>query len=175
MEIWKYIEGTNGLLEVSSEGRIRSNMRDGRILKLQADNKGYLRVRVTIHREKRQYKIHRAVAGAFLPNPHGLPQVNHIDGDKTNNCVSNLEWVSNDDNAHHAMKAGLWENVFTASSKTNEERKTPVCSLDVCTGEVRCFESVSEAERYFNSRHISDVLNGKREKAAGQRFFREVI
>lgn len=175
MEAWKEIEGTFGLLEVSSEGRIRSNMRDGRILKQQTDNKGYRRVRVTIRRERRQYKIHRAVATAFLPNPQCLPQVNHIDGDKSNNRVSNLEWVSNDDNAHHAIKHGLWGNVFSASSKSNEARKTPIRSVDAITGEVRRFSSVSDAERYFNSRHICDALNGKRERAAGQRFYREVI
>jgi hypothetical protein len=175
MEIWKTIEGTYGLLEISSNGRFRSNMRDGRILKQQIDNKGYMRVRVTIRRERRQYKTHRAVASAFLPNPHGLPQVNHIDGNKANNCVSNLEWASNEDNAHHAIRTGLWGNVFSASMQTNETRKTPIRSVDAMTGQVRRFESVSEAEHFFNSRHISDALNGKRAKAAGQRFFREVI
>ena len=90
MEIWKAVEGTNGRLEVSNRGRVKSNLRDGRILKQQTDNKGYKRVRVTLDGVKRGYKVHRLVATAFVPNPNGLPQVNHIDGNKDNNDVANV-------------------------------------------------------------------------------------
>lgn len=175
MEEWKELEGTRGLLEVSSEGRIRSRMRDGRILKQQIDKKGYCRVAVTILRERKYFKVHRAVASAFVPNPLALPQVNHIDGNKQNNRADNLEWVTNIQNSHHAMENGLWRNVFAASAKTNDARKTPIISIDCLTGERMRFESVSSAERFFGSRHISDVLNGKREKAAGHRFYREEV
>lgn len=172
MEMWKEINGTFGLLEISSEGRVRSNMRDGRILKQQPDKKGYLRVRATVKRERKSIKVHREVAKAFIPNPEGLPQVNHIDGNKGNNRVENLEWVSNKSNAEHAIRTGLWGNVYKASQESNEKRKTPVTSVDAKTGEKRHFCSVSEAERFFQSRHISDVLNGKRAKTAGQFFYR---
>ena len=172
MEVWKEVPCTYGLLEVSNLGRVRSKMRDGRILKLQTDSKGYQRVRVTIKGQKRQYKIHRLVASVFIPNPLLLPQINHKDGNKQNNAVSNLEWISNKDNAYHAIKAGLWGNVFSASERVNRSRMTPVTSIDIESGEVRHFASVSEAERFFNTRHISDVLKGKRTKAAGQRFKR---
>lgn len=175
METWKEISGTFGLLEISSEGRVRSNMRDGRILKQQVDKKGYHRVRVTVKREQKSFKVHREVAKAFIPNPNGLPQVNHIDGNKNNNCVENLEWVSNKENADHAISAGLWGNVYKASQRANEKRKTPVVSVDAITGERRYFGSVSEAERFFHNRHISAVLNGERAKAAGQFFYRGVI
>lgn len=175
MEEWKVIEGTYGLLEVSSEGRIKSNMRDGRILKQQSDKKGYCRVRVTVKREQKSFKVHRLVASAFVPNPKGLPQVNHIDGNKQNNRADNLEWVSNMQNARHALESGLWENVLSASCRTNEARKTPIVSVDCKTGETKRFESVSAAERFYGSRHISDVLKGKRSKAAGHRFYREEV
>lgn len=175
MERWKVIEGTSGLLEVSDEGRVRSNMRDGRILKQQRDNKGYYRVSVTVERKKMHFKVHRLVAEAFVQNPMSLPQVNHIDGDKLNNRAENLEWVTNIQNAHHAMGKGLWENVFSASCRTNEQRMTPIYSVDCKTGETMHFDSVSAAERFFGSRHISDVLNGKRSKAAGHLFYREEV
>lgn len=175
MENWKVIHGTDGALDVSDAGRVRSNLRDGRILKQQKDSKGYCRVRVTINRRKFSLKVHREVAKAFLDNPQHLPQVNHIDGNKENNSASNLEWISNADNARHAIKTGLWSNVFAAYEKTNSARKTPVVAENETTGERLYFDSVSDAERYFNSRHISDVLKGKRDHVAGHRFYREVM
>lgn len=175
MEEWKVIEGTSGLLEVSNEGRVRSHMRDDRILKQQTDKKGYCRLSVTVKQKKMHFKVHRLVAEAFVPNPMSLPQVNHIDGNKANNRADNLEWVTNIENARHAMTNGLWENVFRASCRVNEQRMTPIYSVNCETGEKKRFDSVSAAERFFGSRHISDVLNGKREKAAGHRFYREEV
>lgn len=175
MEEWRAMQGTGGALEVSNTGRIKSNLRDGRILKQQLDSKGYHRVRVTLERKRMSFKVHREVAKAFIPNPDNLPQVNHKDGNKDNNCLENLEWISNTDNAHHAMDTGLWGNVFAASQRTNEARKTPVVAISEKTGERIRFDSVSDAERYFNSRHISDVLKGKRSRVAGHFFCREVM
>lgn len=178
MEKWKTVPNTGGRLQISSHGRVRSFLRNkeaGTILRATEDKKGYLRLKVTLDRERRYYKVHRLVANAFLPNPKGLPQVNHIDGDKRNNRVDNLEWVTNSDNAAHAIKARLWSNVFAASARTNERRKTPIVATNSATGEQIRFESVGAAERYFNNRHISDVLNGKRERAAGHYFRREVV
>lgn len=172
MEIWKPIEGTDGRLEISSYGRVKSNLRDGRILKATPDAKGYLRLRVTLDRVKMSYKIHRIVAQTFIENPDNLPQVNHIDGDKTNNHVENLEWVSNIDNAHHAISKGLWDNVFIAAKRANMKIRTPIVATCIATGETIAFRSVSDAERALGTRHISDVLNGKRAKAKGYTFER---
>ena len=172
MEHWKVIDGTDGMLEVSSLGRVRSNLRDGRILKQQPDKKGYHRIRVSINRQKISFKVHREVAKAFIPNPLNMEQVNHIDGNKDNNSVENLEWVSNLENARHAIVNGLWSNVFAASVRVDEARKTPIISIDPETDEQVHFESVSAAEKYYDTRHISDVLNGKRAHAKGLRFVR---
>lgn len=153
-------------MEVSSDGRIRSLLRgEPRVLKAQKDSKGYLRIRVTIDRVKITYKVHREVAKAFLPNPENLPQVNHIDGDKTNNDISNLEWVSNRDNCHHAIESGLWHSVVEGAKRENDRRKIPVIAMR--DGETLSFPSVSEAERHFHSRHVSDVLKGKRHHIQG--------
>ena len=178
MEIWKPIVGTKGFIEVSNEGRVRSLLRgEPRVLKTQIDNKGYHRIRVTIEREKMSYKIHREVAKAFIPNPDNLPQVNHKDGNKSNNAVDNLEWITNIGNAHHAIENGLWANVIEGSRKENESRKRPV--IGYFTGEAislsRRFESVSEAERFVGSRHITDVLKGKRSRVKGWTFRYEEV
>ena len=179
MEIWRPIVGTKGFIEVSNEGRVRSLLRGKpRVLKTQTDNKGYHRVRVTIEREKMSFKLHREVAKAFIDNPNNLPQVNHKDGNKDNNSVANLEWVTNRDNAHHAMANGLWDNVFEGSRKENEKRKRPIIgyyhSENSC-GSKR-FGSIREAEAFVGSRHITDVLKGKRKHVKGWTFtYEEVI
>lgn len=168
MEHWKVVEGTCGALEVSDLGRVKSNLRDGRILKTQKDNKGYHRLRMTIKRERYSFKVHRIVAQAFIPNPEDKPQVNHIDGNKDNNAASNLEWVKSMENAQHAIRNGLWENVYKASLKENESRKRPVIAFK--DGKSIEFDSIGDAERTLGSRHITDVLKGKRKQAKGYTF-----
>ena len=169
MEFWKAIEGTKGFIEVSNKGRVRSWLRGyANILKTQPDKKGYHRIRITIEREKMSYKVHREVAKAFLPNPNQLPQVNHKDGNKDNNAVENLEWVTNTENARHAMEHGLWDNVFEASRRSNEAKKRAV--LAVRDSESIWFKSICEAQEHFDSRHICDVLKGKRQHVKGWSF-----
>ena len=173
MEIWKPITGTKGFIEVSDLGNVRSLLRgQPYLLKTQVDARGYCRIRVTIEGEKHTYKLHREVAKAFIPNPNNLPQINHIDGNKDNNSVSNLEWCTNRDNAHHAIKNGLWDSVIEGSRKENERRKKPIIAYRIdgafpCT---RYYESISEAERDIGSRHITAVLKGKRSHAKGWAF-----
>lgn len=173
MELWKSIEGTNGLIAVSSEGRVLSLLSGKpRILKTTVDSKGYHRIRVTIERDKKSFKLHREVAKAFIPNINNLPQVNHKDGNKNNNSVSNLEWVTNRENALHAIKNGLWDSVIAGARKENESRRKAVIgyySTENSAGS-RYFKSISEAERIIGSRHIVDVLKGRRTHVKGWTF-----
>ncbi len=169
-ETWKAVPGTNNKIEVSSLGRARSFLRNNRVLRLQTDKKGYLRFTVSIERKKHTFKIHRLVAELFIDNPRRLPQVNHKDGNKKNNTVNNLEWVSNLDNAHHAIKAGLWENVFKASAESNEKRKIPICAINIESGETLFFGSMSDAERAIGTKHINACIKGERSQACGYRF-----
>ena len=170
MEKWKVVNGTNGALEVSDMGRVRSNLRDGRILKTNRDSKGYHRLRMTIDRKKYSFKLHRLVAEAFIPNPESKEQVNHIDGNKDNNRAANLEWVTNKENAHHAIARGLWDNVFAATRKENDSRKKQIEAFNINTGEILQFDSIADAERLLGTRHITDVLKGKRRQAKGYVF-----
>ena len=178
MERWTFVPNTNCMIMVSDTGRVVSYLRDkeyGTELKLTPDKKGYMRLAVTIERKKLHFKLHRLVAEAFVPNPNAKKQVNHIDGNKANNRADNLEWVSNYENSHHAMEHGLWKNVTEAAQRTNMARRTPVIAINPYTGDRQHFESVSEAEKYFNTRHISDVLKGKRNMAAGHYFVKGVV
>lgn len=111
-EVWKDIEGYEGLYQVSNYGRVKSLDRliiysdnrhafyKGKILKPSCDGcgKGYLYVHIT---RKKIAKIHRLVAQAFLPNPKNLLEINHIDGNTKNNNLNNLEWISHKNNCLH--------------------------------------------------------------------------
>lgn len=97
-EIWVDISGYDGKYQVSTWGRVRSA---SGLVPMWATDKGYLKV--TLHKdgEKKNFRVHRLVAEAFLMNFRGLPEVNHIDGNKKNNSITNLEWVTGEDNRAH--------------------------------------------------------------------------
>jgi len=85
---------------------LSSKNRKDRILKFAKNNRGYLSVSICYGIAK-SYLIHRLVAETFIPNPYKKPCINHIDGDKANNHVSNLEWVTYQENTIHSYKTGL--------------------------------------------------------------------
>lgn len=99
-EIWKDVEGYEGRYQVSSFGRVR---REGHIVKGCLAANGYLVLNLSMHGKGKTSTIHRIVAKAFIPNPENKAQVNHINGDKTDNRVENLEWVTKSENALHSL------------------------------------------------------------------------
>jgi len=115
MEIWKFIPNTNNCYSVSNYGNIRSNQRYGKnnysirekILQPGKNNKGYLKVDLIVNDIRYSKLVHRLVAESFLDNYSEKLQVNHIDGNKLNNAVTNLEMVTCSENYKHAYKLGL--------------------------------------------------------------------
>lgn len=109
-EIWLPVEGHSGMYEISNLGRLRSYGQFNKlvILKLFLGDRGYYRKPLIIKGtlKRKNYSIHRLVAQAFIPNPQNKPNVNHIDGNKLNNRVENLEWVTQGENLQHAIKLG---------------------------------------------------------------------
>jgi hypothetical protein len=111
-EIWKDIESYEGYYQISSYGRIKSLERQvktkhgfrtvkERVLKELPDKDGYIMVKLSKNNSIKTCKVHRLVGEHFLENPNDLPQVNHIDGDKTNNFYKNLEYTANLKNTNH--------------------------------------------------------------------------
>ena len=107
-ELWADIEGYASHYQISTFGRGKSFFRGKvRILKPFVDKNGYLQL---MFGRCNKFKVHRLVAQAFIPNPDGKPQINHIDGNKMNNHVSNLEWCTSIENNRHAVKIGLMKS-----------------------------------------------------------------
>ena len=134
MEIWKSIEGYEGLYEVSNLGNVKSLERQvlgklasytrsvkERILKLKTSKYGYLEV--SLHKEGKlsTKRVNRLVAIAFINNVNNYPQVNHIDGNKLNNHIDNLEWVTCKKNINHAVESGLTNQ---SNDKNNHSKLT---------------------------------------------------
>lgn len=117
-EIWKNIKGYEGLYQVSNLGNIKSLDRyiinkngdkqyfPGKYL-IQGVSDNYLKVILSKSNKQRTFRVHILVARAFIPNPENKPEVNHMDGNKQNNRVNNLEWNTRSENELHAYKNGL--------------------------------------------------------------------
>ena len=167
METWKEIAGYEGLYEVSDLGRVKS-LKYGKekILKPGKDTRGYLNVILFKDGKSKNSKVHRLVAEAFIPNPNNLDTVNHKDEVKTNNTVTNLEWMSIKDNNNYGTR-----NKRVAESHINHPSLSKqVQMFDKSTGELLAtFHSTHEAERVtgINQSNISKCCLGKLKSAGG--------
>lgn len=133
---WKEIQGYNGRYFISSKGQIKNKY--GKILKPWIRN-GYYTIGLMINKKRTNYYIHRLVAEYFLSNPDKQRNfVNHLDGDKLNNNVSNLEWCTRQENAQHAYETGLL--VPTVENLVRFDRK-PVIRIE----DGQWFSGVTEA------------------------------
>lgn len=103
MELWKDIEDYEGQYEISSEGRV-ANKRTGKVLKTFVCGSGYSEIILTKGSQRKPKLIHRLVAEAFIPNPEGKREVNHKNGDKFDNDISNLEWATPSENQRHSRR-----------------------------------------------------------------------
>lgn len=170
-EIWRNIENYKNY-EISNLGRVRSKNREitrkdnikthikSTMLKPQTSRKGYLRVSMYNCYGIKVISVHRLVAKAFIPNPNNLPQINHKDGNKTNNSVDNLEWCNNQYNQLHAIKNGL----------VNHAKKVIQISKD--NSIIKKWDSITEASNTLNidNSHIGQVCKGERKTAGGYKW-----
>lgn len=174
-EIWKDIEGYEGLYQVSSMGRVKSlnynHTKKPRILKQALSEKGYCLVSLVKDKQRKTKTIHILVAKSFIPNPEGKPTVDHINNIKTDNMVCNLRWATAIEQmreneitrARHKKLVSEWgkKNI----KKAIEAKKKRVKCLT--TGKI--FDSIAEAGKYYkiNNGHICDCCKGKRKTCGG--------
>ena len=165
MEIWKEIPGTNGEYKISNYGKVMT-AKTGRILSPAIDMNGYERVCLFKMDSRRRYKVHRLVAITFIPNPNGKEQVNHKDGNKRNNSVDNLEWVTHKENMRHAKATGLREG----HQRFCNSIKKRIVATNIESGKEIIFDSILAAKKALGTCHIQEVLRGLRYEAKGYTF-----
>ena len=144
--------------EVSNLGKVR-NMKTGKILKPQPDKDGYLRLGLYENNKKKKLFLHRIIATTFIDNPEGKPCVNHIDENKLNNDLSNLEWCTVRENIIHG----------TRTKRVAEKLSQKVIQLDLNDNILNVFKSMRQAERETGipNGSISSCCNGKLKSAGG--------
>lgn len=157
MEVYKSVFGK---YEVSNYGNVR-NSKSGRVLCQQTDKYGYPVVCLCENNKRHMVKVHRLVATAFVPNDDNKPQIDHIDGDKTNNVYTNLRWATPIENSHNPST----RSKHLASIKPPVRKRTAV----VCVETNKVYSGMREAERDTNVPHtsIASCCKGKWKSAGG--------
>lgn len=159
MEQWEFVKGFENYL-VSSLGNVKTI--NGKLRKVVYDSKNdYGYVELWKNNKGKKFRIHRLVAETFIPNTLGKEQVNHIDGDKKNNCVSNLEWVTPKENIRHAIENDLSSIKYGSknlSSKLKEE------DVKYIRENARINKSVKELSEIYNvsTTTIYNIINYKK-------------
>lgn len=174
-EIWKDIKGYEGLYRVSNYGNIWTNKRK-RCLKQHVSPGGYYQVTLSKQGKVRTYEVHRLVSLNFIPIVDGKNIVNHIDENKLNNNVENLEWCTPKENINYGtgIKRALETKKASEKFKRSFEiRSTPVIGINILDGSKVEYESMSAAEKDgFRNGGISNCILGKTKTHAGYKWYK---
>lgn len=183
------IKNYDGRYKIGDKGTVIgvSRSKDNRynnkqwILKQYEDKNGYMYVTLQKDKKRKTIKVHRLVAEHFIENENNYPCVNHIDSNRKNNDVSNLEWVTHKQNMEHAVKNHRFDNMAKLNSKrmkgnklngyiyANEITKKKIIQCDLDDNFIKEYESISEASRQtgINIMSISCCANKKRKSGGG--------
>lgn len=154
-EIWKPIRSFENRYEVSNFGNVYSIKRNKLLVQTPSyqDYRGYNQVCLFGEDQKKHTKlVHKLVAEAFIPNPNNLPQINHINGNKFDNRVDNLEWCTASYNTKHAYDNNL-NNIKNTVAKVNKRMFGYVLIVTVKGTEINYFNSTEDAMKFLNYSH----------------------
>lgn len=179
LEVWKDIPNYEGLYQISNLGNVKSlcfgarNIKKSNIVKLlhqSRNNLGYHKVQLYKDGKSKMFYVHRLVAMSFIPNPDNKPQINHKDGNKDNNTIDNLEWVTSKENLRHAVETGLRQpsQMKGRTGKLNKMSKI-IYQYDMDGNYIATHYGISEAARTLNcnTSTIGECLRGKNKTACG--------
>ena len=177
-EVFEDLKGYEDSYQISDSGRIFTKRRlvgnqiyYGRELVPQLTSDGYLKVTLSKNCESKKYYLHRLVAIQFLDNPDNLPQVNHIDGNKLNNSITNLELCTKQENQNHAVRMGLMQRGQNRpSAKLTEEKVLEIYKLK------GILKSQDIADKYSVSKNtINCILRGSKWNYLYRQYFKNEI
>lgn len=176
VEIWKDIPNFEGLYQASTKGNIRSlnhirkngtnqYIQRGKMLKFNKNPNGYLQVRLSKNGVAKTYRVNRLIALTFIDNPFNKKTVNHINGNKLDNNVENLEWATHKEQAIHRHK--ILKVPYSDCKKCHKENKKRIIRSD---GKI--YNSLVEAKKDLNNKnaHITEVCQGKLKYTCGYSF-----
>lgn len=171
MENWKPIEEFEGLYMVSDKGRVKSKWR---IRKQSTSHRGYSLVSLCKENKPKTHLVHRLVAKAFIPNDNNLPEVNHMDGNKKNNDVTNLEWVTKSENERHSFRhlnhpMPIVTKMFKGKFGKEHIRSRAIMQYSLSGIFIKEWECMLQVERELGISHgnISSCCQGKRRQVNG--------
>ena len=165
-EIWKDVKGFEGKYKISNYGRVLSlnyrNTDKKQLLRLSKTVDGYVKVRLQYKGKDISERVHRVVAEAFIPNPNNKETVNHIDGNKENNRVDNLEWADRSEQLYHAYSKGLRKTkkgTSNCNSTLTEQQIREIRRLYKPRDKV--YNTIKLGEIYgVNNATIGDIVRG---------------
>lgn len=162
-EEWREIEGYEELYEISNIGRVKSLLFNReKILNLIMHSQGYHRVKLSKYNKPTHFLVHRLVGGAFILNTLNKPEINHKNGIKTDNRVSNLEWVTHKENLEHAANNNLLKPIRGEKHGMSKLNELQVRIIRRLMGEI----TKREMALIFNvgATTIGDIINKKKWK-----------
>ena len=165
-EVWKDVVGYEGLYRISNKGTVCRLYKNGKVnFMTPRILNGYWRVKLCNGNTQKEYFLHRLIAQAFIPNPENKPEINHINGIKTDNRIENLEWVTRSENAIHATKTGLLKYSEYRYNRARDINSKPVMCVETRKIYVSCTEAGKDIKT--DAAHIGECISGKRSTAGG--------
>ena len=134
-------------------------------MKCPLNTKGYCQVRISNEDGKATFRVHRLVALSFIPNPKNYPQIKHMDEDKTNNHVDNLEWCTNEYNIKY--NNGIERRSKALKGIRKPTRQKRVEQLDLCGNHIAFFDCLTDAQIITGAKGVSKVCLGKAKTSGG--------
>lgn len=175
-EIWKDVVGYEGYYQVSNLGNVRRILKDGsfRPVAVTANKKGYGRVHLCVNNKKKRLACHRMVAQAFIPNPENKPEINHIDGNPSNNILNNLEWCTRSENIKHSFHVLKRVNPMQGKTGSKSPHAKKVVRVSK-NGNKKRYNSIVEAAKDVSksSCNISACIGGYQKTCGGYYWFLE--
>lgn len=168
---WKDIPNYEGLYQASTEGEIKSYY-TGKILKQEISKNGYCKFMLCKNRKRKLYSVHRLIAMTFIENPNNYPIINHMDSNKTNNCVSNLEWCTQKYNMQHAYTYICIKPTWLGKKGKLHPSSVKIEQYDLNDNFIKTWNSMMDIKRILNidCSNISKCCKGKYHTVGGYKW-----